>query len=135
MFFVVKKNQIILTLLLLLLVAAAFVVSAAGGSGEEDMCRRYLSSLGYCPKELTEREAISLPSVFDETLEGYNALQKDAGFDFSPYRGKTLTRMSFTLEDDPSLIAHLFLSGEAICGGDICNPALDGYMLPLLARE
>ena len=124
-----------LTLLLVLLVAMAFVVSAAGRSGEEDACRRYLSSLGYIPKELTGREKTTLPSVFDETLETYNALQKEAGFDLSSYRGKTLMRMSFTLEDEHELIAHLFLSGEAICGGDICNPALDGYMLPLLARE
>lgn len=134
MFLVVKKNQLFLTLLLLLLVAMAFVVSIAGRDGEEELCRRYLSSLGYSPQDLIERETVSLPSVFDKTLGEYNALQQEAGFDLAPYRGKTLTRMSFTLEGEPNLIAHLFLSGEAICGGDICNPALDGYMLPLLAR-
>ena len=55
-----------------------------------------------------------IPKSFGSVYENYNLLQKKAGLDLEPYRGR---------EDG------------CIVGGDISSTALDGFMLPLLSES
>lgn len=133
MFFVLKKGQLLLFVLLTLLIAAALVVSLAEGDAAADRAREYLISLGYTPSEApSEALDVCVPQTLDRVYDAYNALQKEAGFDLVPFCGQTLRRYSFTLGDGDRRIANILMKGQTVCGGDICDPASDGYMLPLL---
>ena len=76
----------------------------------------YLQSLGYeLEKEPVRQEDITLPKEFDSVYEEYNNLQKECGFDLSPYKGKNLTLYTYRLTNypgEPEAMADVLLKGE-----------------------
>lgn len=136
MFFVFKKGQVILFSLLILLVAAAFAFSSYSSTSEAELCKSFIEALGYRPEEKPfDKADIQIPEGFGSVFENYRALNSEAGFDLLPLRGAKVTRYSFYLEGDEPLYANILIKDKKICGGDICNPALSGYMLPLVKKE
>ncbi len=131
MFYVVRKNQILLFVVLIVLIICAIVYS----SGHDEnivLCTSFLSDLGYSTeKEPYDEEEIKIPEGFGQVYENYNKLQIEAGFDLTPLRGCTVKRYSFHIKDNENLDANILIFEGKICGGDICNPSLSGYMLPL----
>lgn len=106
------------------LCAAVFSASAPDYS-------RVLVNMGYTPLgEPTEVAEVEIPVEWGAVYENYNALQKEGGFDLSPYKGKICTRYTYEI---PEMFARgniLVYEGEII-GGDICSITIDGIMLPL----
>ncbi len=136
MFLVVKKNQIILSLLLIAAVAAAICFSSFTKDENLSLCRKFLKELGYSfEKDLLEKAEVTIPEGFGTVYESYNLLQKEAGFDLMPLRGKTVLRYSFRLKDEEYTLANILISDGKICGGDILNPSLSGKMIPLIPKE
>ena len=93
----------------------------------------YLKSLGYTVTAGEVKE-VQIPEEFDDTLTAYNALQKTAGFDLTPYRGKRLQCRTYTVENFPgedTVEIHLYLYKEKIVAGDISSTAAGGFQLPL----
>ena len=92
----------------------------------------YLQSLGYeLEKEPVRQEGITLPKEFDSVYEEYNNLQKECGFDLSPYKGKNLTLYTYRLTNypgEPEAMADVLLKGEKVVGGSVYSAALDGFM-------
>lgn len=136
MFFVVRKNRIILALLLSLTIFAAIYFSFSLRDENVILCRKYIKSLGYftsgTPYEITE---IKIPEGFGDVYNNYNSIQKEAGFDLTYLRGKTVTRYTFILEGSEFLTANLLISDGKICGGDILNPSISGKISPLIPKE
>ncbi len=136
MFFVVKKNQVLLFVALVLVLAGALAFSAFSDDGDVSLCRNFIRSLGYEPEETPfEVTSVSVPEGFGAMYENYSALNREAGFDLTSLRGRTVTKMSFRLAGEDSLYANILIDNKKICGGDICNPALSGFMLPLTKRS
>lgn len=135
MFFVVKKRQIILLALLFVIIGVALSFAKTGPSKDEAMCLDFLKELGYHPSSSSKVSDVNIPEGFGKVYEEYNALQKEAGFDLVSYRGLTIKKYTFALSDDENLYANILIHEGKICGGDIVNPALDGYMLPLKFKE
>ena len=136
MFFVLGKRQIVLILLLIAVISAAVFTSFMQKDENTDICLRYLESIGYSSEESPYEVAeVTIPEGFGTVYENYNALQKKAGFDLTPYRGMTLLRYSFRLYDKNYTIANFLISDGKICGGDILNPSIGGNMLPLTGAD
>ncbi len=134
-----------IVLIIAMLIAGLFfpasrtMMTVAPVSGDSDeACAAYLTSLGFSASlpAVSVRE-ITFPAVFDETLNAYNALQSEAGFDLSGYAGQRVKYRTYTLNDHPSGVAttaHIYVYNGRIIGGDIA--ADDGsFTLPLCEAE
>ncbi len=96
------------------------MMTAAPITGDSDeACATYLTSLGYTPTlpAAAVRE-ITLPDVFDDTLNAYNDLQKQAGFDLSGYAGQRVKYRTYAFADGTGQ-AHIYVYNDRIIGGDL----------------
>ena len=82
-----------------------------------------------------ETKEVQIPSPFDSVYEQYNALQREQGFDLSPYRGRTVKVESYRVlnypeyEDESDMIhATVIIYKEKIIGGDISSVEFGGFM-------
>lgn len=132
-----------LAAVLLSLIAALAVLSrvtalSGGGINGSTNAERvdYMSSLGCNVEEtaISSKETV-IPQSFDKVYEKYNLLQKKAGFDLEPFRGKEATVYSYRFEDSPEMVVNLIVANGCIIGGDISSTALDGFMLPLSSES
>jgi len=98
-------------------------------NGDDDAaCAAFLRSLGYEAQiPAAEVREIRLPDTFDEALDAYNALQRQAHFDLSGYVGMRVKYRTYRLEDNAA--AHLYVYNNGIIGGDITDNT--GAVLPL----
>jgi len=98
----------------------------------------YLESFGWdIVDEPLESTEVIIPSEFDETYENYNLLQQTQGFDLSKYKGKKVTRYTYSVKNYPTesaenVCATLLVSNKKIIGGDISSTSLGGFMHSLL---
>ena len=132
-----------LAAVLLALIAALAVLSrvTALSGGDIDGATNaervdYMNSLG-CNVEET---AVSfkktvIPKSFGSVYKNYNSLQRKAGFDLEPYRGREAFVYTYRLADAPGTAVNLIVVDGCIVGGDISSTALDGFMLPLLSES
>ena len=47
----------------------------------------------------TAEKAVRIPEEFDETYSAYNELQRQAGFDLTPYRGQEAVQLTFSVRN------------------------------------
>lgn len=141
------KKQLISLMVCLIVLIVAIILSVAKPdrstsawrpieAGSEEQRQAFLASLGY-EVDSPEVEEVLLPEVFDEVLEQYNALQAE-GMDLKPYHGKRVKVWSYQVRNYPvegEVLAHLYLYENKIIGGDICSPAMDGFMHGLSKME
>ena len=95
--------------------------------------------MGYDPiSSIAEEKEVVIPAEFSSVYDNYNRLQKQAGFDLEPYKGCSVMRYTYSLGDFPAdeyVVINLLVTEEKIIGGDISSRRLDGFMLPLLAKQ
>lgn len=98
-----------------------------------------IERLGWQTDEDTVEVAdIVIPEIWDSTMKEYNDLQKKAGYDLTKYKGKTAKLYSYAVlnyDGYNNVKIDLIIYDTKIIGGDICTPAIDGFMLPLIKRE
>ncbi len=75
----------------------------------------FLEEKGYTPTKISEKEII-IPTVWNETFENYNLLQKEQGLDLHNMRGKTVMKYSFSSGDNE---ITLLISDGVLIGGDV----------------
>ncbi len=98
----------------------------------------YLSGLGWqvSPQPIATEELL-IPEEFDDSYQGYLALQADQGFDLTQYKGKRVKRYTYQLtnypsQDEPVQIALLIYQNKVV-GGQIQSSSgsfLHGLTLP-----
>ena len=131
------KNSIFFSSVCIIIVIA--VVFLLFGAKDEkyyinrmvQFCRNYDVEISNIP---LERVLVSIPENFDEVYQNYNEIQKKAGFDLEKYRGKNVWRYTFRVlnfDHEKNVFANILMYDNKIIGGDIMNPALDGFMYPL----
>ena len=136
MFFVVKKNQIILLFLLIVTLLLAFFFSLTEKDKDAALCKKFLNEFGYSfNKKPYEKAKIHIPEGFGKVYESYNLIQKEAGFDLTPLRGKTVTRYTFRLEGEDYTYANILICDGIIHGGDLIDPSISGKIAPLIPKE
>lgn len=91
----------------------------------------YLQRLGYEvePQWIDLRE-ITIPAELDETLSAYNEIQKQTGFDLSPYRGQRVKMYVYRLRNYPTgegALATVYLCRDKVIAGDISAAEQGGF--------
>lgn len=91
----------------------------------------YLQQLGYEvePQWIDLRE-ITIPAELDETLSAYNEMQKQTGFDLSPYRGQRVKMYVYRLRNHPTgegALATVYLCRDKVIAGDISAAEQGGF--------
>lgn len=145
----VKKRQVRLALLIILLLATAVVLAVlsrktldasradARNLGAATAAERiaYLSQFGWSvDEEPVEVREVIIPAEFDDTYLKYNELQKEQGFDLSPYRSKRVKRWTYRVtnyegyEGSELIHADILVFGGRVIGGDVCSVELNGFM-------
>ena len=77
-----------------------------------------------------------IPKTFSQVYENYNALQKQAGYDLSAYKGAKVTIFTYPVgkvshDNDDDYYVTLMVYKGRIIGGDISSRNFYGEMLPL----
>ncbi len=142
MYAVLSKKNLQILLCVIFLLTAFFVeghlisnISDKNDMRDEGARLDFLQNIGIqVDKASLNCDTVTIPSKFGDVYENYNLLQKQAGYDLSEYKGKTVTRYTYSVSDysgDDNVTVNLLCYGGKIIGGDICSAALDGFMLPL----
>ena len=91
----------------------------------------YIASKGVkTAEEPSFVEEVLLPEEPDEILLNYNEIQKNSGFDLSPYYGKTVKKYVYPLEDDAETFATLYVFEEKVIAADIASHT-EGWQRPI----
>lgn len=132
-----KRSVICMVIACTVLVLAAYAASHIPAD-RGYIARRYIAELGWtCAKGADEVKKLTIPQEFDEVYTRYNDLQRQAGFDLTPYRGREVTRYTYRVTDggQDNVFIHILMYDSKIIGGDIMSTGLDGFMLPLAEKE
>ncbi|OQB15623.1 MAG: hypothetical protein BWY15_00336 [Firmicutes bacterium ADurb.Bin193] len=132
------KRVVITTTIFSLIVVSLVFVAATAPIGSAEKAAAFVQSLGWIIDEKPIESAfVDIPKVFDSVYENYNALQKEAGFDLSEYRGKRVMRYTFAVKNfdgEENVRANVLTYRGKIIGGDLMTVAIDGFMIPLKKR-
>ena len=79
-------------------------------------------------------EEVLLPEEPDEILLQYNEIQKNSGFDFSPYYGKTVKKYVYPLLEETETFVTLYVFEEKIIAADIASHT-EGWQRPIDGKE
>lgn len=127
---------------ILIIVISVFLLTSCGNYdvNTEEGRKAFLASYGWeVSGDSIEQVDITIPKVLDKVYEGYNNIQKEAGMDLIPYLGKKAVRYTYivtnhSLSDDGGVRANLLVCEGKVIAGDIMNPSLYGFMLPLNSK-
>ena len=131
----------IVALVLIVALALSALVLARGARGRLSLPFRvettegrqaYLHALGWeiDPASEDVRET-SVPEALDEMMKDYNTMQREQGFDLTPYLGKPVTVVTYTLADESAeagALVTLWICDGVVIAGDVHTTAMDGYM-------
>lgn len=101
---------------------------------------KFLTDLGWevssSPKESGQ---VRIPKEASEVFDRYNALQKSAGYDLTPFAGKTVMRYVYKVNNYPGatepVYATILVNKDTIIGGDITDTSPKGIMQGLVAAK
>lgn len=93
----------------------------------------YLERIGWqVDRETGQVQSTVLPDFFDRTLDTYNQLQLDQGYDLREHRGQEIVIYTFSVVNYPNtaddVLACLLTCRNRVIGGDLHTAALDGFM-------
>lgn len=94
---------------------------------------RFLSQFGWTVDETPLEEiSVTIPREFDTVYVGYNEMQKDQGLNLSGYKGKEVTRYTYSVtnypEYDGTVYANILVYRGKIIGGDLCSADTSGFV-------
>lgn len=92
----------------------------------------YLQSLGWeVEPEPVETLQFLLPDPLEEPYLTYNELQKEQGFDLTPYCGRQVARFTYTVTNYPGRSSgvqlNLYVCEGVLAAGDVCCLGEDGF--------
>ena len=121
-----------------------FFCEENGGNAAESISRRvtnneerieYIASKGVkTAGEPFSVEEVFLPEEPDEILLKYNEIQKNSGFNLSPYYGKTVKKYVYPLLEETETFATLYIFEEKIIAADIASHT-EGWQRPIDGKE
>lgn len=82
--------------------------------------------------DAVETKNVNIPKEFDRVLMDYNEIQKSQGLNIEKYKGKKVTRYTFTVENYPdysgTVYANVLVYKSKVIGGDICSADRQGFI-------
>ena len=79
-----------------------------------------------------ETVEVCVPTTFDNVYLGYNEMQKEQGLNLAKYKGKTVTRYTYKVENYPdyegAVYVSLLIYKNKVVGGDVCSADVNGFV-------
>ena len=86
-----------------------------------------------------ETVEVCVPETFDNVYLGYNEMQKEQGLNLAKYKGKTVTRYTYKVENYPdydgTVYVSLLIYKNKVVGGDVCSADVNGFVHGFEAPE
>ena len=99
---------------------------------EKGRYEAFFSQLGINVDEARATEkSVIIPVVFDEVYTEYNELQKAAGLDLEPFKGRQASLITLPLIGGKVEYASILVCGGQVVGGHLTDGEYGGEMLPL----
>ena len=132
-----RRNLFIVFLIIVLSLSIIVKVSSVGTNMPDGSTNQkrvmYLQSVGISAEDTDVfSKEITIPQEFGSVYNNYNALQKEAGFDLSNYKGKKATLYTYPIYDTTQV--HIIVYNGVIIGGDIADIRFQGEMKPLVKK-
>lgn len=95
---------------------------------------QFLQSFGWeVSNEPIEVVQVVIPQTFGDVYQNYNEIQTAQGFDLSKFKGKQVSRFTYSVLNYPGqkeyIRANLLIYKNQIIGGDVCSVfAENGFM-------
>jgi hypothetical protein len=75
---------------------------------------------------------VTIPTEFDKIFAAYNELQKSQGLNLAKYRGKDVTRYTFSVSNykdfEGTVYANVLVYRNRVIGGDLCSADVTGFV-------
>lgn len=119
-------------LLCLVLLCTLFCMLAYAAEPGRTAADAVLREMGLRRASPWEESRVTLPEEDDSAWKAYLEMQREAGYEMTPFCAKTVTRLACEIENHPEgegVRANFYMQDDGkILGGDIMSPALDGFM-------
>jgi len=133
-----RNKAIVITLVFAGILMLTIITASVVPLNSQSIAARYVEKLGWkIDRNPIETADVNIPAQFDDVYNNYNSLQKDAGFNLEDYKGKTVTRYTFSIKNyygETGVRANVLMNNDKVIGGDIMTVAIDGFMVPLKSR-
>lgn len=131
---------VFLLTLAVIIVSGGFYAAANPVANAKTNAQRveFIKSLGVEPDDdNAAHKTVVIPTVFSDVYKNYNALQNEAGYDLSGYKGASVTVYTYPVgkikpDNDDEYYVNLMVYRNRIIGGDISSRNFYGEMLPLM---
>ena len=105
--------------------------TGAPAVSDNDSRVKFLESFGWqVAASPVESGKVQIPSQTIEVFDRYLKLQKEQGYDLTPYAGKTVMRYVYEIKNYPNatapVYATLLVYKDQIIGGDVTDTAPNG---------
>ena len=93
----------------------------------------FLSQFGWeVDSSPVEVKTVTVPKEFDKVYAAYNELQKEQGLNLTKYKGKDVTRYTFSVTNykgyEGTVYANVLVYRNRVIGGDICSADVSGFL-------
>ena len=133
-----KKKAIVITVLLAGILMLTIITASVVPLNSQSLAAKYVEKLGWqIDRNPIETVEVHIPAQFDNVYKNYNAIQKEAGFNLENYKGKDVTRYTFSIKNyygEQGVRADVLMYNDKVIGGDIMTVAINGFMVPLKSR-
>lgn len=98
---------------------------------DDEQCT-FLEQFGLSPLKIIDSCKVAIPTEFNEIYEEYNELQKSIGLDLEKFKGKSVQKITYELENSKTKFAVLLIYKGKVIGGHLTDGEYGSKNLPLI---
>ena len=135
------KKYVVAILIFSFLLFSAMYISFSIDSSSNTMNIEYAKNMGWellpSPVEISH---FKIPVEFDSVYETYNSVQKKSGFDLEPFKGKSVTRYTYNIQnhemaDSMNVFMGIIVFESRIIAADIYSTDMEGFLHGICETE
>ena len=92
----------------------------------------FLEQFGLSSLKITDSREVEIPTEFNKTYAEYNELQKSIGLDLEKFKGKSVQKVTYELENSKTKYAVLLIYKGKVIGGHLTNGEYGSKNLPFI---
>lgn len=98
---------------------------------DDEQCT-FLEQFVLSPLKIIDSCKVTIPTEFNEIYEEYNELQKSIGLDLEKFKGKSVQKITYELENSKTKFAVLLIYKGKVIGGHLTDGEYGSKNLPLI---
>ena len=128
------KKYVVAILIFSFLLFSAMYIFFSIDSSSNTMNIEYAQNMGWellpSPVEISH---FKIPKEFDSVYETYNSVQKQSGFDLEPFKGKSVTRYTYNIQNhemsgEMNVFMGIIVFDSRIIAADIYSTDMEGFL-------